>query len=217
MIDLSKLTAKELTALYNEMSSGTIKRFESHSIGVERLSRLISQLGADEATVLTSMKAAGIETPEFCHEGGTEAVPLTQAMTVETAASSDTAECGKAPPLEVALSNAEAAEGEVATSAPAEASRIVEEEPLVDGNAVENSNAESPAGFNDTDHRVLDLLRDLGPSKVGALREKWKAEDDNFRRLAPTQQKGIMRRSVRKLEAAGLVRKEGPVFSLPSA
>jgi hypothetical protein len=66
--------------------------------------------------------------------------------------------------------------------------------------------------------QIVALLREVGePVKIGVLRAKWTSEAADFAKLAPTQQKGIMRRAVRALVEAGTVAKNGMLFSIAGA
>lgn len=212
MIDFSKLSAKDLTALYNGLSSGTIKRFESHAVGIDRVTRLVSQIGADEAAVLVAMRSAGIEWPPTFDDGpvrDADASPI--GTEVEQGNIPDEASApvpGDADARSVPLVGKETATN---INSPSDAVKADTDEAAIAAIAVKAATAPL---LSDADRQVLALLRVLGPSKVGALRDRWKAEDTAFGRLAPTQQKGIMRRSVRKLETAGLLLKNGPMFSL---
>lgn len=208
MIDFSKLSAKDLTALYNGLSSGTIKRFESHAVGIDRVTRLVSQIGADEATVLEAMRSAGIEWPPTFDVGSSQhgtdmehaALPADTQEDGSLAGIDQQDDRGEQPPMDLVVDTAPEADAGKDQSASA--------------GAVHEGTTPAAPEMNDADRRILALLGVLGPCKVGVMRERWKAEDATFGRLAPTQQKGIMRRCVRKLESAGLVRKEGAVFSL---
>lgn len=216
MIDFSKLSAKDLTALYNGLSSSTIKRFESHAVGIDRVTRLVSQIGVDEATVLEAMRSVGIEWPPiFDVDPGRDTDDSPLGTEVErsdvTAEASAPVPCDAEALVVVIPSAGEKTATDINTLKGAGNSDA--DEVVIAALAVE---AASAPVLSDADRRILSLLRVLGPSKVGVLRDRWKAEDSAFGRLAPTQQKGIMRRSVRKLETAGLLLKSGPVFSLPS-
>lgn len=62
---------------------------------------------------------------------------------------------------------------------------------------------------------MLDLIGTEGPGKVGNFRAAWIDRDPNgFGKLAPTQQKGIMRKAINKLVADKLVNRDGSIFSL---
>ncbi|MGR0187878.1 hypothetical protein [Azospirillum aestuarii] len=188
MIDLTKLSTRELVALYNQITSGTTQRFESHAIGVERVGRKISQLQLTQSDVYAAMTACGIETPPMPNcgsdqETGTESAP-------EAGGSSE----GSLPATEATIKGASV---DSAATGAAEEGSTVDETP------------KSKEGQDLVDRRILDILKALGPCKIGAMRERWKAEDANFRTLAPTQQKGVMRRAVRRLEESGKIKKDG--------
>lgn len=74
--------------------------------------------------------------------------------------------------------------------------------------------ATSPARYPDaeTDGFVLQTVRDAGGCKVGVVRAAWGALAAPFARLAPTQQKGIIRRSVNRLVEAGKLARDGQRF-----
>lgn len=62
---------------------------------------------------------------------------------------------------------------------------------------------------------MLDLIGAFGPGKVGKFRAEWINRDpEGYGRLAPTQQKGIMRKAINKLVATGLVSRDGSTFSI---
>jgi hypothetical protein len=62
---------------------------------------------------------------------------------------------------------------------------------------------------------MLDLIGTVGPGKVGKFRAAWIDRDPNgYGKLAPTQQRGIMRKAINKLVASGLVVRDGSTFSL---
>lgn len=209
MIELSKLTTKELVALFNQLSSGTITRFESHTIGVDRITKLVARMQADQTTVLKAMRAAGLEFPPGCELGETEMTDVTDiaAGPETTLAPSDTV---TAPPA-VTIPQAEEAQSG-AISETSEASSVVA---ATGGEAQETNVSTAPKEeLNENDRRVLGYLKAIGPCKVGAVRDRWKIEDRSFAKLAPTQQKGMIRRSVRKLEGAAMISKEGMIFTV---
>ncbi len=209
MIDLSKLTTKELVVLFNQLSSGTITRFESHTVGVDRITKLVARMQADQTTVLKAMKAAGLESPPGCDLSEAETTDVTDipAGPEATLAPSDAVTTPPAvaiPHLEEAQSGALPETGE--------ASSVVAET----GDEAQETNVSTAPKeeLNENDRRVLGYLKAIGPCKVGAVRDRWKIEDRGFAKLAPTQQKGMIRRSVRKLEGAAMISKEGMIFTV---
>jgi len=195
MIDLTKLSTRELVALYNQITSGTTQRFESHAIGVERVGRKISQLQLMQSDVYAAMTACGIETPPMPNcgsdqETGTESAP----------------EAGVSSEDSLPATEATIIKGASVDSAEPDAA---------EGSVTVGETPKAKEGQDLVDRRILDMLQALGPCKIGAMRERWKAEDANFRTLAPTQQKGVMRRAVRRLEESGKIKKDGQTFSLP--
>jgi hypothetical protein len=77
--------------------------------------------------------------------------------------------------------------------------------------------APKPAGTNKADAvdaRILSMLAETGACKIGVLRAAWIAADEAFAALGTNQQNGIMRRSVRRLEAAKKITKRGMVFAV---
>ncbi|MGR0185470.1 hypothetical protein [Azospirillum aestuarii] len=195
MIDLTKLSTRELVALYNQITSGTTQRFESHAIGVERVGRKISQLQLAQSDVYAAMTACGIETPPMPNCGSDQETGAENAPEA-VAPSEDSLPATESTIIEGA------SVGSVATDT-AEDSRAPDETP------------KTKEGHDLVNRRILDMLQALGPCKIGAMRERWKAEDPDFRTLAPTQQKGVMRRAVRRLEESGKIKKDGQTFSLP--
>ncbi|NUB15659.1 hypothetical protein GAY28_25665 [Azospirillum brasilense] len=195
MIDLTKLSTRELVALYNQITSGTTQRFESHAIGVERVGRKISQLQLAQSDVYAAMTACGIETPPMPNcgsdpEAGIESAPEAVAPSEDS----------------LPATEATSIEGASVDSAEPDAA---------EGSVTVGKTPKAKEGQDLVDRRILDMLQALGPCKIGAMRERWKAEDANFRTLAPTQQKGVMRRAVRRLEESGKITKDGQTFSLP--
>lgn len=62
---------------------------------------------------------------------------------------------------------------------------------------------------------MIDLLRSVGPAKVGAFRAEWiKRDPEGYARLAPTQQKGIMRKALNRLVSAGKATRNGSIFAV---
>lgn len=209
MIDLSKLTTKELVVLFNQLSSGTITRFESHAVGVDRITKLVARMQADETTVLKAMKAAGLEFPPGCDLSETEMTDVTDipAGPETTLTTSDPV---SVPPAVVVAQSEEAPAS--ASSETVEASGAGE---AIGGEDQKTNVSTAPKEeLNENDRRVLGYLKAIGPCKVGAVRDRWKIEDHGFARLAPTQQKGMIRRSVRKLEGAAMISKEGMIFTV---
>jgi hypothetical protein len=70
--------------------------------------------------------------------------------------------------------------------------------------------------FPTANELVLELICRHGPCQVGVVRKEWAARDKAFAALTDRQRKGVIRRAVRKLEAAGKVTKTGPIFAAVS-
>jgi hypothetical protein len=65
------------------------------------------------------------------------------------------------------------------------------------------------------DALMLRIIDAIGPAKVGKFRAEWAARDpQGYGRLAPTQQKGVMRKSVNRLVAEGKLLRNGPTFQV---
>ncbi|PWC48102.1 hypothetical protein TSA6c_16820 [Azospirillum sp. TSA6c] len=206
MIDLSKLTTKELVVLFNQLSSGTITRFESHTVGVDRITKLVARMQADQTTVLKAMKAAGLEFPPGCD--------LSEADMTDIPAGPETTLAPSDPvtvPPAVAIPQEEEAQAGAASEMGEAPSAVA----VTGGEGSETEVSTAPKEeLNENDRRVLGFMKAIGPCKFGAVRDRWKKEDGGFARLAPTQQKGMIRRSVRKLEGAAMISKEGMIFTV---
>lgn len=189
MIDLTSYSSPELVGIFNVLTSSAVARFESQEAGIRRIERALREGNLDDAHLADVIERA---------LPGKASKPILPAVTV-------IADAVVAP-----------VEPVIETKAPA----VTTGPGRVGGDEAEVTGDEPAAvslELDDTDRRILAMLAAMGPCKIGAMRTRWIAEDGTFARLAPTQQKGMMRRSVRRLEGAGKVKKYGMIFSLPAA
>lgn len=63
------------------------------------------------------------------------------------------------------------------------------------------------------DAAILEILKAIGPCKIGAVRAAYLAQDPELAGLTVKALKGMMRASVRRLEASGAVTKDGMIFA----
>lgn len=195
MLDLSHFRGPELVGIFNVLTNSAVTRFESQEAGIRRIERFLRERGWSEEQLADAIERAvpGRKVSEF--------VP----PVVET----------------VVMGGPEMNVAQPAAPAEPEAPAVAAEPVGAGGDDEGEKAASQPTAvaleLDDTDRRILATLSVIGPCKVGVMRTRWIAEDGAFAKLAPTQQKGMMRRSVRRLEAAGKIKKDGMIFSLPAA
>lgn len=201
-VDLNALPTEQLAPLFRSaVPTSKVAAFPSRKAGIEALrSELMSRnltIGLEGETYRV-VPAAKKATPQVAPLPGVtplglKAPAIEEAKKVEEPVAKRSRKLAKAP-------------SEAKASVPAKAPAKVPPKP-----EVKRASSALYSGEVAWD-LTLGYLKRTAPSKVGPARELWKKEDRKFRALAPTQQKGIMRRVLREAEAAGLIYREGSVF-----
>ena len=201
-MNLTDYTTSQILAAFNRLSGENVKRFTDRSTAEKRITALLEKLGLD---------ADAIASPDAKAKRDEFSIPHLGFERLKKNADAEALRQDTLAAQEAAMKSVRIAKIEKPAAAPKAAKPKAAPKAGPVSITIENK-----IDFRDkeaVDGLMLYMLKQQ-PAKVGAYRAAWIAADKSgFGKLAPTQQKGIMRASINRLAERGKIKKDGQTFS----